>query len=164
MLLVWLFPRDESAENASCDTAVSAARRVPEIHDQATRIAKAEESAIERRNEGTVAQGIVDADIADPGPDLRCTEHLSSAVELITGWQFYCPNVAFLNLEDPTGVVTPCQDRSQSPIARGHDGVRIRATELDLDGVGDGHAIDGDNNHVGLDPCAFRVGARADLR
>ena len=74
VLLVGLLRFDEPAENASRDAAVATAWRIPKIHDQSTCVTKSVERAIERGDDGVVAERIMQSNVANARTDLRGSE------------------------------------------------------------------------------------------
>ena len=67
--------------------------------------------------------------------------------KLIAGREVNGPiGVTFPHLEQATGVVMSGEHGTQSPIPGGDDRVRIRATQPQFRGIGNGDVVDGDDD------------------
>ena len=165
MLLVGHFPTHEATENPSGDAAVTAAWRIPQIDDQRACLAKVVQRAVEGFDGAVASERVMESDPADSRTRLGVAYgSRRGGAELIAGRELHGPSrVPFAQLEPPARVVTSGEHRAESPVARGGDRVRIRATHPRLHGLGNRRAVDREDHARWPDAGPLRIGSRAHL-
>jgi hypothetical protein len=165
VLLVGNLPCDEPSEDPFSHSGVAAARRLPEIDDQATRPTERFDGAIECRHRRAVSERVVEAHVADARADFGCLHGRTPAGELIGRRQFDAAKPAsFADLKPARRIVTPRQHGSQGPVPRRGDRVVVRTPHPGVHRVANRHAVDRDHDDARPKAGPGRVRAVTHLR